>query len=144
MSDGEQFAKFNIYEGLLVHVELGAKSPTIQEFREFLAGITQLLDNGVPFTFFVDASQLGTVPMATSVETVTFLRQERPRIAQLMKASAIFIKSEFVVGLLNWVFTLQPPVSPNVVVNDAAEGMRFIEQHMTPVHVDGVTTHRNI
>lgn len=138
MTSTTPFAKFNIYEGLLVHVELGSKSPTMEDFREFLTGISQLLDNGQPFTLFVDASQLGTVPMATSLETVKFLREERPRIRNLMKASAIFITSNFVINLLNWVFTLQAPASPNIVVNNAVEGMRFIESYMTPVHIEGI------
>ena len=125
-----KFAQFNVFEGLLVHVELGAKTPSIEEFREFIAGISQLLDNAQPFTFFVDASKIKSVPLATSLETVAFLRKERERIRLYMKASAIFIKSEFITNLLNWVFTLQPPVSPNKVVNEPQEGMLFIEQYM--------------
>lgn len=127
-----KFAQFNIYEGLLVHVELGEKTPTIDEFRDFIASIVQLLDNAQPFTFFVDASKLKSVPIATSLETLAFLRKERTRIKLYMKASAIVIKSDFVINLLNWVFTLQPPVSPNKLVNEPSEGMRFIEQYMTP------------
>ena len=128
-----KFAQFNVYDGLMVHVELGAKTPNIEEFREFIAGIAQLLDNAQPFTFFVDASKLKSVPLSTSLETVAFLRKERVRIKLYMKASAIFVKSEFITNLLNWVFTLQPPVSPNKVVNEPQDGMVFIQQYMTNI-----------
>lgn len=128
-----KFAQFNVYDGLMVHVELGAKTPNIEEFREFIAGIAQLLDNAQPFTFFVDASKLKSVPLSTSLETVAFLRKERARIKLYMKASAIFVKSEFITNLLNWVFTLQPPVSPNKVVNEPQDGMVFIQQYMTNI-----------
>ena len=128
-----KFAQFNVYDGLMVHVELGAKTPNIEEFREFIAGIAQLLDNAQPFTFFVEASKLKSVPLSTSLETVAFLRKERARIKLYMKASAIFVKSEFITNLLNWVFTLQPPVSPNKVVNEPQDGMVFIQQYMTNI-----------
>jgi len=128
-----KFAQFNVYDGLMVHVELGAKTPNIEEFREFIAGISQLLDNAQPFTFFVDASKLKSVPLSTSLETVAFLRKERVRIKLYMKASAIFIKSEFITNLLNWVFTLQPPVSPNKVVNEPQDGIVFIQQYMNTI-----------
>lgn len=118
----------------MVHIEFGARSPTIEEFKtDFLDGLQQMLDHGTPFTLFVDASKLGTVTPAIALHVVGYMKKNRPKFRSLVKASAVIVGSEFVNGLLEWVFTLSPPVSPNVVVRDAGEGLRFIESHMSVV-----------
>ncbi len=130
----EAFATFQVYEGLMVHVEFGSRTPTLEEFNsQFLDLLQQMLDHGQPFTMFCDASKLGTVPMSIAFTVVKWMKNNRAKIRGTMKASAIIVGSEFVSGLLDWVFTLSPPVSPNIVVRDPSEGLRFIETHMDRV-----------
>jgi hypothetical protein len=136
MTDTENnFAKFTVYDGLMVHVEFGERSPTFDEFNDqFLNGLKSVLDNGQPFTLFVDASKLGTVPMSIALHVIKWMKTNRPQIQTTMKASAIIVGSEFILGLLDWVFTLSPPVSPNKIVTDASEGFQFIRNYMNTVN----------
>jgi hypothetical protein len=50
-----------------------------------------------------------------------------------LKASAVIVKNEFITGLLQYVFTLSPPVSPNVIVQTPSDALSFLQSHMTPV-----------
>jgi hypothetical protein len=130
--ESPRFATFTMYEGMFLHVKLGP-TPTAEDYREFLEGLKRVLDSGTPFTFFADASEVEKVPMAVGMETVSFLREYRGRVEQNMRASAIYVTGRFVTELLRWIFMMQPPVSPNVVVNDESEGMAFLESYTPTV-----------
>ena len=129
----QQFASFSVYEGLLLHVKLGPKSPTYDEFDAFLLQLGSFLEKQQQFTMFIDASEMGVVPFAYALKAASFLKKKRPLFKQFLQASSVFIRSELVRSLLNSVFLLQPPASPNLIVNNEADGMDFIEQYMTPV-----------
>lgn len=131
--ESRKYATFQFYGGdpvYMVQVDLEAGTPSREDFNQFLNGIVDLLNNGREFTMFVNASEVGTPPLSASRDVVAFMRQNRPKIAQFMKASAVFIQSETVRKLLSAVFKLQAPVSPNVVVTDMREGVEFLERHM--------------
>ena len=127
----EPWVKFQLYEGLLVHIEMDASSPTQETFRTDLLDMLQkILDNQQPFTLVVDSSKLGTVPMSIPLDIVKFMKLNRSKFRDYCKASAIIVNSTFIKGLLDWVFTLSPPVSPNVVCKDVADAFKFVEARM--------------
>jgi hypothetical protein len=127
----EPWVKFQLYEGLLVHVEMDSSSPTQETFRtDMLDMLQKILDNQQPFTLVVDSSKLGTVPMSIPLDIVKFMKLNRCKFRDYCKASAIIVNSTFIKGLLDWVFTLSPPVSPNVVCKDVADAFKFVEARM--------------
>lgn len=138
---GDSWVKIQLYEGLLVHVEMDTTTPTLESFRTDLLDMLQkVLDNGQPFTLVVDATKLGTVPMSIPLDIVKFMKLNRGKFRDFCKASAIIVNSTFIKGLLEWVFTLSPPVSPNVVCRDVAEAFKFVEARMNvPVMVSSTT-----
>jgi hypothetical protein len=132
----QPWVTFQVFEGLMVHVELRSSDvePTCDMFRaEFMDLLQQVLDSGKPFTLFVDAREIGTVPMSVGIDIVKFMTVNRPKFKANCKASAIIMNPGFAKGLLEWVFALSPPVSPNVVVDDPSQGLLFLEGYMTPV-----------
>lgn len=129
---GEPWVKIQLYEGLLVHIEMDSTSPTLEVFRTDLLDMLQkVLDNSQPFTLVVDATKLGTVPMSIPIDIVKFMKLNRNKFRDYCKASAIIVNSTFIKGLLDWVFTLSPPVSPNVVCKDVADAFKFVEARMS-------------
>lgn len=123
--------KFQLYEGLLVHIEMDTSTPTQETFRTDLLDMLQkILDNEQPFTLVVDSTKLGTVPMSIPLDIVKFMKQNRAKFRDYCRASAIIVNSTFIKGLLDWVFTLSPPVSPNVVCKDTADAFKFVEARM--------------
>lgn len=128
----EPWVKFQLYEGLLVHIEMDSSSPTQEVFRTDLLDMLQkILDNQQPFTLVVDSSRLGTVPMSIPLDIVKFMKLNRTKFRDYCKASAIIVNSTFIKGLLDWVFTLSPPVSPNAVCKDVADAFKFVEARMS-------------
>lgn len=132
-NSSNNFASFSMYNGLLVHIKFGKVSPTSEQFETFLNDLLKVLQNQKQFTLFVDASEMGHVPFSFTLVAAMFLRNHRALFEQYCLASSVFITSAMVRGLLNAVFTLQPPVSPNMIVANASEGMQFLEQYMTPI-----------
>ena len=124
------FANFKFYAGLLVCISLEFSQPTLEDFDQVMTGIKQLLDNKQGFSMFVDASKVTKVPASAAWRIIQFMRANRPEFAKYTRSSAIVVGNPFVANLLNWVFTMQPPASPNKVVTDSAEGLQFVEKYM--------------
>jgi hypothetical protein len=123
-------ADIQVFEGLFVQVIFKNVEPTVETFRTgFLDALQQLLDNGQPFTLFVDTSELKKVPLSVCLDIVRFMKTNRPLCRLYLKASAVIVKNEFIRGLLQYVFTLSPPVSPNAVVKTPEEAIQFIRSH---------------
>ncbi|MCH9717013.1 MAG: hypothetical protein K0U52_08015 [Gammaproteobacteria bacterium] len=122
------FATVTEYEGRLFHIAL-AGSPAIQEFKAFLQQLGNIIESRVPFTLFIDTSQIENMGMKFVQPTVSWLKINRSRIPGVLKASAIYIEQDFIRGLLQLVFKMQPPVSPNLVTNDAQEAVDFLDNH---------------
>ncbi len=118
----------------MVHVVFNKLEPSVASFRtDFLNALQQLLNNEKPFTLFVDTSEMGTVPLSVCLDIVRFMRLNRDKCRAFLKASAVIVKNEFITGLLQYVFTLSPPVSPNVIVQTPSDALSFLQSHMTPV-----------
>lgn len=123
-------ANIQVFDGLMVHVVFNEVEPRVETFRsDFLNALEQLLQNARPFTLFVDTSQMKKVPLSVCLDIVRFMKVNRPLCQQYLTASAVIVKNEFIRGLLQYVFTLSPPVSPNAIVKTSDEALQFIESH---------------
>lgn len=123
-------ASISVFEGLMVHVVFNKVQPSVETFRaDFLCALQQLLDNKEPFTLFVDTSEMGTVPLSVCLDIVRFMKKNREACKLYLRASAIIVKNEFITGLLQYVFTLSPPVSPNRVTKNSTDALAFIHSH---------------
>lgn len=131
----QPWAKFDVYgeqgePGYLIHVHFTGTAPTQEEFtQDVLAPLQEVLDAGKPFTLLVDTCTLATVPWSVGFDVVKFMRLNQPKFRAHCQASAIVVGNAFIRGLLEWVFTLSPPVSPNVVTDNAPEGLAFVNSH---------------
>lgn len=115
------FARFQVFNGMNINLDFPyGKGCTAAEFKKYvLTPLQEVLDSGNPFTLYVNTSELGTVPFSIGVDVVQFMKQNRPKFRDFCRASAIVVNTEFISGLLQWIFALSPPVSPNIVVSKA-------------------------
>ena len=124
------WADIIMYEGQMMHVTFSSSAPTQEQFQtEFLDTLQQVLDSSAPFTLIVDSTQLGTVPLSIAFEIVRFMKLNQPKFRAFCKASAIVVSNAFIQSLLDMVFTLSPPVSPNVVVQAVDEAFAFVQPY---------------
>ena len=123
---------FDVYEGNLVNVTFRSNvMVTVENFQsDFIFKLQGMIDACAPFTLFVDTVQIQNVPMSVSYSVIKFMRSNRETIRSYMLASAIIIESELVRNLLAGVFAVVPPVSPNMLTDDHAAGLQFIESRM--------------
>lgn len=117
------FARFQVANGMNISLDFPyGKGCTAAEFkRHVLTPLQEVLDSGNPFTLYVNSSEIGTVPFSLGVDIVQFMKLNRPKFRAFCKASAIVVNTEFISGLLQWIFALSPPVSPNIVVSKAQQ-----------------------
>lgn len=130
---GSANTEISVYNEYMMHVTLGAQLASVETLQtEFLEVLQEQLDSARPFTLVVDSTQLSTVPLSVGFEVVKFMRLNQPKFRAGCKASAIIVGSSFIQGLLEWVFTLSPPVSPNVVVQTPEQGFEFVNKYAPP------------
>lgn len=131
METGEQpWAQFDVYEDNLIHIHFTGVGPTQEQFSaDVLAPLQEVLDASSPFLLLVDSTTLSTVPWSVGFDVVKFMRLNQSKFREFCRGSAIVVGNSFIRGLLEWVFTLSPPVSPNVVTDGAAEGLAFLQSH---------------
>jgi hypothetical protein len=121
-------ALINECAGTLVHVEFNAINPTVETFQAcFLNYLQQRLDEERPVTLLVDTRQMKKVPIAVCLDIVKFMKRNKLKCKNYLTASAIIVGSDFIAGLLQYVFNLSPPVSPNAVVRTAAPAVEFLQ-----------------
>lgn len=96
---------------------------------DVLTPLQEVLDASSPFLLLVESTALATVPWSVGFDVVKFMRLNQSKFRDFCRGSAIVVGNSFIRGLLEWVFTLSPPVSPNLVTADAAEGLAFLQSH---------------
>lgn len=111
----------------LVVVVFKDVTPTLESFRvDFLDSLQELLDNQRPFRLHVDTTRLKDVPMNVCVDIVRFMKKNRSLCKEYLEASAVIVSSVLILKLMDFVFTLSPPVSPNRLVRTAEEATDFL------------------
>jgi hypothetical protein len=105
---------------------------TAEDMTKVLAILTNLLDLNKPFAFYVDTRNANTPPFNAASSLLQWLKKNKQRFKkQLICSSVIFgntITNNLVSKLLNGVFMIQPPVSPNKLTNNINEAEKWIQE----------------
>lgn len=101
------------------------------DMLKVLAILTSLLDTGKPFAFYVDTRNANKPPLNAASSLLKWLKLNKSRFKkQLICSSVVFgnsITNNLVSKLLNGVFAIQPPVSPNKLTNDIALAEKWVD-----------------
>lgn len=107
---------------------------TAEDMTKILAILTSLLDFKKPFAFYVDTRNANNPPLNAASSLLHWLKTNKHRFKkQLICSSVVFgntITNNLVSKLLNGVFMIQPPVSPNKLTNDMNAAEKWIQERI--------------
>lgn len=105
---------------------------TSDDFTKVLGILTSLLDTKKPFAFYVDTTHAKSPPLNSATSLIHWLKSNKSRFKkQLICSSVVFgntVTNNLVSKLLNGVFTIQPPVSPNKLTNNLELAEKWIDE----------------
>ncbi len=105
---------------------------TSDDMTKVLAILSNLLDFKKPFAFYVDTRNANTPPFNAGSSLLQWLKTNKTRFKKQLICSAVVfgntITNNLVSKLLNGVFMIQPPVSPNKLTNDINQAEKWISE----------------
>jgi hypothetical protein len=105
---------------------------TSDDMIKVLAILSSLLDSKKPFAFYVDTRTANSPPLNAASMLLKWLKANKFRFKkQLICSSVIFgntVTNNLVSKLLNGVFMIQPPVSPNKLTNNLEQAEKWISE----------------
>ena len=99
---------------------------TADDFKDVTRPILQMLERKQRFALLVDARSVKMVKAKAIPLLARFIRDNRPAFATYLKGSALIVENAVIRVLLNALFKLQPPVSPNTVTATLPEAETFV------------------
>lgn len=104
----------------------------VEDMTKVLAILTSLLDLKKPFAFYVDTRNANNPPLNAASSLLHWLKTNKPRFKKQLICSAVIfgntVTNNLVSRLLNGVFMIQPPVSPNKLTNDLNGAEKWIHE----------------
>lgn len=105
---------------------------TTDDMTKVLAILTNLLDLNKTFAFYVDTRNANTPPLNAGSSLILWLRKNKNRFKKQLICSAVVfgntITNSLVSKLINGVFMIQPPVSPNKLNTDIISVEKWITE----------------
>lgn len=105
---------------------------TYNDMTKVLNILTALLASSKPFAFYIDSRNTSSPPLNTAPTLIKWLKFNKTLFKQYLICSSIVMGNSMSTGiltsLLNGVFTLQPPVSPNKLSTDIKVTETWIEE----------------
>lgn len=107
---------------------------TAEDMTKVLAILTNLLDIKKPFAFYVDTRNTNKPPFNAASSLLQWLKTNKHRFKKQLICSAVIfgntVTNNLVSKLLNGVFMIQPPVSPNKLTNDLNGAEKWISERI--------------
>lgn len=94
-------------------------------FNDFLNEWRNLYLDKKYFSFVFDATEMGFPPLSYCYLMVQFLQSMKSQKEHYLKNSTIIISNDYIIYLLNFIFTIENPISDVVVINN--EGVTLNE-----------------
>lgn len=107
---------------------------TSEDMTKLLGILSSLLDLKKPFAFYVDTRKANNPPLNAASSLIQWMKANKHRFKkQLICSSVVFgntVTNNLVSKLLNGVFLVQPPVSPNKLTNDINTAEKWIQERI--------------
>lgn len=111
------FAEFDRNRFPLVKVTLNNTPESKEDFQSFLDQWNELYENQRDFYFLFDTRNVGLPHIKYSIRMAQFIKELRNRPHQYLQQSIILINNNKIKWMLDFIFTLQPPVAPVYIYN---------------------------
>ena len=127
---------YSLYETKsIVKVKINRKIENTKDFDDFLNKWLELYERKKDFIFIFDTSDVGYMPIKYSIQMSLFIKKLKNRDYQYLQKSIIFVKSNIVKRMLDFIFMLQPPVAPVYIISN--------QDHIPYILEDNIDNIRN-
>lgn len=103
---------------------------TDEQFQKFIAVLNKAVDEKKPFALLVDTRQSKGVPVKASIRLASWMKKRKPDIPGVLLGSSITTKSDTIINLVKFAFSIQKPTSPNLMNKDIEKSKKFLEDIM--------------
>jgi hypothetical protein len=111
------FAEFDESESPLIKVKMNNVPESDYEFNSFLDKWSELYEKRRDFKFLFDTTNVGLPHIKYSIKMSQFIKELKKKEYQYLQESIILINNNKVKWLLDFIFTIQPPVAPVYIYN---------------------------
>ena len=100
------------------------------DLTKILGLISRVFETKKPFSFMVHID-IHTNPAPSTVPSmvkylVNWMKSNHDNIVKHLLSTALIIKSQVMVNIVNGVFKLQPTIKPNLITTDYEKGEKFV------------------
>lgn len=106
------FAEFDEKDYPCVKVKLNQKPRSDDDFNHFIQKWRDLYKQKRDYYFLFDTLQVTNPPLKYCIQMSQFIKELRKENYQYLQESIILINNNKVKWLLDFIFTIQPPVAP--------------------------------
>ena len=127
------FAEFDETNFPLVKVIMNDVPESDDEFQSFLDKWIELYEKKEDFKFLFDTTNVGLPHLKYSIKMSQFIKKLKKEPYQYLQESIILINNNKVKWLLDFIFTIQPPVAPVYIYklnnSETIEDLETIKNH---------------
>lgn len=123
------FAAVTKHANNIVHFGLVGNPDGATFEAEFLRPLEALLANQVPFALVVDACAVTGVAMSVAWTMIKWMRSNRALLKMWLRGTGVVTTNDAVKAIMDFVFSMQPPVAPMLIVNNARDAWSFVFMH---------------
>ena len=125
---------YSLYDtNSIVKIKLNKKIEDNKDFNDFLNKWLELYEREKDFIFIFDTSDVGFIPIKYSIQMSLFIKNLKKREYHYLQKSIIFVKSNIVKRMLDFIFMLQPPVAPVYIINNLDHIQYILEDNIDAI-----------
>jgi hypothetical protein len=122
-----EYATFDETEFPIVKVTFHLKDPSLQQFRQFIAGQKRLLDYKKPFVLFMDARKVGFLSSEIRIEQGNFFKDFNRPLKEFCIGAILHVSSPLVSIMIKGMMLIAPPPNAIHITSDADDATKMAE-----------------
>lgn len=108
----------------------------LNDIKEVFSILSKKIKSKQTFVFMLNGKNVEEFPtFSAGYFIISWMKEHCPIIPNVLLGSAIILKNETIISILKWVFSIQKPVSPNIITNNIQEGNKFLKQYITKLNL---------
>ena len=131
---------YSLYEtNSIVKIKLNKNIENDYDFTDFLNKWLELYERKKDFFFIFDTSDVGFISIKYSIQMSLFIKKLKKREYHYLQKSIIFVKSNIVKRMLDFIFMLQPPVAPVYIISNQDHIQYILDDNINDIKKNIIT-----
>ena len=131
---------YSLYETKsIVKIKLNRNIENDNDFTDFLNKWLELYERKKDFIFIFDSSDVGLIHIKYSIQMSIFIKKLKKRDYHYLQKSIIFVNSNIVKRMLDFIFILQPPVAPVYIINNKDHIQYIVDDNINDIKKNIIT-----